>query len=72
MLRLYDASSMAPYVSTRVEEQHMGAITQVRYAPDGRTYVSASRDGAIKLWDTVSNRCVRSFKVLRCSPFVLS
>jgi len=32
-----------------------------RYSPDAKLYTSASRDGSIKIWDGVSNRCVNSF-----------
>ena len=30
----------------------------LRYSFDGKLYVSGSRDGSIKLWDGVSNKCV--------------
>lgn len=33
---------------------------QVRYSPTGGMYVTASKDGAIRLWDGVSADCVRS------------
>jgi cleavage stimulation factor subunit 1 len=36
-------------------------LTQVNYSPNGNLYVSASKDGDIKIWDGVSNRCVNTF-----------
>lgn len=32
-----------------------------RYSPDAKIYASAGRDGSIKIWDGVSNRCVNTF-----------
>uniref|UniRef100_A0A1J3CVL5 Cleavage stimulation factor 50 kDa subunit n=1 Tax=Noccaea caerulescens TaxID=107243 RepID=A0A1J3CVL5_NOCCA len=37
-----------------------GAINQVRYSSSGSLYVTASKDGAIRLFDGVSSKCVRS------------
>ncbi|CAH2044090.1 unnamed protein product [Thlaspi arvense] len=37
-----------------------GAINQVRYSSTGSVYVTASKDGAIRLFDGVSAKCVRS------------
>jgi cleavage stimulation factor subunit 1 len=36
-------------------------LTQVNYSPNGNLYVSASKDGDIKIWDGVSNRCINTF-----------
>lgn len=33
---------------------------QVRYSSTGGIYVTASKDGAIRLWDGVTSQCVRS------------
>lgn len=33
----------------------------IRYEPSARFFVSSSRDGSIKLWDAVSNKCVNTF-----------
>lgn len=33
---------------------------QVRYSSTGGMYVTASKDGAIRLWDGVTASCVRS------------
>ncbi len=34
---------------------------QVRYSPNANLYVSASKDGDIKVWDGVSNKCINTF-----------
>ena len=34
---------------------------QVKYNPNANMYVSASKDGNIKLWDGVSNKCINTF-----------
>jgi WD40 repeat protein len=39
---------------------HSGKVFAVQWASDGRTLLSAGADRAVKLWDTVSGRCVRS------------
>lgn len=37
-------------------------IKNIRYEPSARYFVSSSRDGSIKLWDAVSNKCVNTFE----------
>lgn len=37
-------------------------IEYIRYEPSARYFVSCSRDGSIKLWDAVSNKCVNTFE----------
>jgi len=34
-------------------------MVQVRYSSTGGMYVTASKDGAVRLWDGVSAKCVR-------------
>uniref|UniRef100_A0A8C4NLG3 Cleavage stimulation factor subunit 1 n=1 Tax=Eptatretus burgeri TaxID=7764 RepID=A0A8C4NLG3_EPTBU len=60
-LRLYDTITLACFVSPQPRDQHTDALTAVAFAPSATTYVSASRDGAIKLWDGVSGRCISTF-----------
>lgn len=38
----------------------MFLVVQVRYSSTGGMYVTASKDGAIRLWDGVTANCVRS------------
>ncbi|XP_074376327.1 cleavage stimulation factor subunit 50 isoform X3 [Apium graveolens] len=58
---LYDVNTFHCYVSANVLESNAnGAINQVRYSSTGGMYVTASKDGSIKLWDGVTASCVRS------------
>ncbi|OQV12538.1 Cleavage stimulation factor subunit 1 [Hypsibius exemplaris] len=59
-LRLYDVETGRAFVSANPSDQHTGSITSVAYTKDGRLYASGSKDGAIKIWDGVSNRCVQT------------
>lgn len=38
----------------------IASVMKVRYSSTGGMYVTASKDGAIRLWDGVSANCVRS------------
>ncbi|KAK6123135.1 hypothetical protein DH2020_043131 [Rehmannia glutinosa] len=57
---LYDVNTFQCYLSSNVQEISNGAINQVRYSSTGGMYVTASKDGAIRLWDGVTSQCVRS------------
>jgi len=35
---------------------------QVKYSPKANLYVSASKDGNIKIWDGVSSKCINTFE----------
>ncbi|KAH7528892.1 hypothetical protein FEM48_Zijuj05G0126100 [Ziziphus jujuba var. spinosa] len=43
-------------------EEHLesNAVRQVRYSTTGSMYVTASKDGAIRLWDGITANCVHS------------
>jgi len=60
-IRLYDVNTFACYMTQFSNDNHKGPINQVRYAPQGQYYVTAGKDGDVKIWDTVSSRCVRQF-----------
>lgn len=58
---LYDVNTFHCYISANVLESNAnGAINQVRYSSTGGMYVTASKDGSVKLWDGVTASCVRS------------
>ncbi|XP_043707757.1 cleavage stimulation factor subunit 50 [Telopea speciosissima] len=58
---LYDINTFQCYLSANAPEIDVnGAINQVRYSSSGGTYVTASKDGAVRVWDGVSAQCVRS------------
>ncbi|KAK3740944.1 hypothetical protein QZH41_017794, partial [Actinostola sp. cb2023] len=60
-IRLYDINTFQCFVPANPREYHTGPVTMVRYAPTGNLYASSSTDGAIKVWDGVSNKCVTTF-----------
>ncbi|KAE9610686.1 putative transcription factor WD40-like family [Lupinus albus] len=58
---LYDINTFQCYLSASTPEVGPnGAINQVRYSCTGAMYVTASKNGAIQLWDGVTANCVRS------------
>ncbi|XP_015883234.3 cleavage stimulation factor subunit 50 [Ziziphus jujuba] len=58
---LYDVNTFQCYLSANVPEIGAnGAINQVRYSTTGSMYVTASKDGAIRLWDGITANCVHS------------
>ncbi|GLU13265.1 hypothetical protein SLE2022_299080 [Rubroshorea leprosula] len=58
---LYDINTFQCYLSANPPEIGVnGAINQVRYSSTGGMYVTASKDGAIRVWDGVTSSCVRS------------
>ena len=61
-LRLYDVNTFQCFVSCNPLDQHTDTISGVSYNPTANSYVTCSKDGSIKLWDGVSNRCVTTFE----------
>ncbi|KAK4726799.1 hypothetical protein R3W88_031716 [Solanum pinnatisectum] len=58
---LYDINTFKCYLPPNFLDMGVnGAINQVRYSSTGGMYVTASKDGAIRLWDGVTASCVRS------------
>ncbi|XP_045786514.1 cleavage stimulation factor subunit 50-like [Trifolium pratense] len=58
---LYDINTFQSYLSANVPDNSPnGAINQVRYSCTCAMYVTASKDGAIRLWDGITTDCVRS------------
>jgi cleavage stimulation factor subunit 1 len=60
-LRLYDMTTQQCFVSSDARDQHAGPVTALHYSLDGRLYATCSKDGSIKVWDGISNRCVSTF-----------
>ncbi|KAH9606604.1 hypothetical protein KSS87_019768 [Heliosperma pusillum] len=57
---LYDINTFKCYLSANTDDiAANAAINQIRYSSTGGMYVTASKDGAIRLWDGVSGKCVR-------------
>ncbi|RWS19963.1 Cleavage stimulation factor subunit 1-like protein, partial [Leptotrombidium deliense] len=61
VIRLYDVNTCQCFVGPNPGDQHIGPITMINYSNSGSMYVSASKDGDIKIWDGVSSRCVNTF-----------
>ncbi|KAJ3275340.1 hypothetical protein HDV01_000632 [Terramyces sp. JEL0728] len=59
-VRLFDIQTMKVFISSNASDHHQGAITKVRYASNGQTFASSSIDGSIKIYDTVTGRCVNT------------
>ncbi|KAF7134822.1 hypothetical protein RHSIM_Rhsim08G0143500 [Rhododendron simsii] len=58
---LYDVNTFQCYLSAKIQDIGVdGSINQVRYSSTGGMYVTASKDGAIRIWDGVTASCVRS------------
>lgn len=61
---LYDVNTFQCYLSSSFQDAHIdGAINQVRYSASGGMYVTASKDGGIRIWDGVSARCIRTIEM---------
>ncbi|KAH9528473.1 cleavage stimulation factor, 3' pre-RNA, subunit 1 [Dermatophagoides farinae] len=57
-IRLYHMPTFQSFISPVITDQHKGPITSICYAPNTQCYASSSKDGDIRIWDTVSNRCI--------------
>ncbi|CAG5103809.1 Similar to CSTF1: Cleavage stimulation factor subunit 1 (Homo sapiens) [Cotesia congregata] len=61
VVRVYDVTTSQCFVCSIPNQQHTAGITSIKYSSDAKTYASAGKDGSIKLWDGVSNRCINTF-----------
>ncbi|KJE97678.1 cleavage stimulation factor [Capsaspora owczarzaki ATCC 30864] len=57
-VRLYDLETFQCYVAANAADHHLSGIHKVQYAAECNVYATCSGDGSIKVWDTVSSRCV--------------
>src|SRR5579884_4085867 len=48
VIQLWDTTT---WKRTGVLEGHKDGVTSIRFAPDGRSLVSAARDGTVRIWD---------------------
>jgi cleavage stimulation factor subunit 1 len=60
-LRLYRVETSQCFVSNNPNDQHKLPVTSVEWAPSGRIFATGSKDGSIKIWDGISNRCINTF-----------
>jgi len=57
---LYDVATFQCYLSSSLQDNHLGgAINQIRYSANGGLYVTASKDGGVRIWDGLTARCIR-------------
>ncbi|KAM0915751.1 hypothetical protein ACQ4PT_010632 [Festuca glaucescens] len=56
---LYDVNTFTCYLAANPQDCS-AAINQVRYSDTGSLYVTASKDGSLRIWDGVSAECVRT------------
>ena len=61
VLRMYDVNTTQCFTGSIPRHQHLDFITGLDWSTDGRLYVSASMDGAIKVWDGVSSHCISTY-----------
>lgn len=59
---MYKVETSQCFVSSNPNDQHKSCITSVRWSPNAKLFATASKDGCIKLWDAVSNRCINTFQ----------
>ncbi len=60
-LRLYKVETSQCFVSSNPNDQHRLCTTSVNWSPNAKIFATGSKDGSIKLWDSVSNRCINTF-----------
>jgi cleavage stimulation factor subunit 1 len=60
-LRLYRIETSQCFVSSNPSDQHIMPVTCVEWSPNARVFATSSKDGSIKLWDSVSNKCINTF-----------
>ncbi|VDM37766.1 unnamed protein product [Toxocara canis] len=61
-LRLYNVETQQCYVCSVPTDQHRDTVMDVNYSENARLYVTGSKDGDVKVWDGISNRCVETFQ----------
>lgn len=61
VVRLYDVNTLQCFVCSIASHQHTSTVTCLKWSQDARVFATCSKDGSIKLWDGVSNRCVNTF-----------
>lgn len=58
-IHLYDAATFRCYLAPQPSDHHLAPVADARWSADGSLFASCGGD-AIKVWDGVTNRCVRT------------
>ncbi|KAB0798713.1 hypothetical protein PPYR_09706 [Photinus pyralis] len=61
VIRLYDINTSQCFVCSIPSNQHTSSVTCMKWSNDAKVFATCSKDGSIKLWDGVSNRCINTF-----------
>lgn len=61
-IRLYDTNTCQCFVSCNPLDQHTGPVTKLDYNFNATMYTSSSKDGDIRVWDGLSNRCINVYR----------
>nr|CAG8435307.1 2069_t:CDS:10 [Entrophospora candida] len=62
-VRVYDVKKFQCFTaSTSPSDIHKDGITKVRFSSNGSQFVTSSLDGSIKIWDTISGRCIKTIE----------
>ncbi|XP_056635379.1 cleavage stimulation factor subunit 1 [Diorhabda carinulata] len=60
VIRMYDLNTLHCYVCAFPKHQHTATVTNLKWSPDAKLFASCSKDGNIKIWDAVSNKCINT------------
>ncbi|XP_072394272.1 cleavage stimulation factor subunit 1 [Diabrotica undecimpunctata] len=60
VIRLYDMNTLHCFVCSFPKHQHTAPVTSLKWSRDAKLFASSSKDGNIKIWDAVSNRCINT------------
>lgn len=55
-IRLYDLQTLNCFTTFHQDHHHGSGVNDIRCSSDGRMFASASGDGAIQIWDAVTQR----------------
>ena len=57
---MYDVHTLGCFTAARPSDHHDSAVTSIRCTSDGKITATASKDGTVKLWDSVNNRVMNT------------
>ena len=71
LVRLWDVAGMGQCLKT-IQEEGVPPVSCVRWAPNGRYILAAALDSAVRLWDPVGSRRMRTLRGHSNSRFCAS